>query len=536
MRKKLFLLSSLFLLLCSLFPAIAFGASSGNISVYVSGQKLTFSSPPFEAHYTTLVPMRGVFEKVGATLIYDAKTKTIKAVKGSTTVLLVVGQNVAFVNGESVMLTTPAVQKNGVTFVPLRFITQALSCQVAYDPIKKRIDITPAPASSTPPASSGNSNTNTGTASSNGSSGDAASTNLSIEEVGKLADRVVYIETYDAAQRPIASGSGVVVGANGDILTNDHVIEGASSASVVFSDGTKVSTQTVTIADETRDLALLQISKTNLPSVTIGDSSKLVLGQQVVAIGSPLGLSGTLTVGVVSSTVRQVDGENYIQTSTPIDHGSSGGALFNLHGELVGITSAFIDSSANLGLAIPSNDVKQFLSQPRQTLAMASVNPAPASSSASASGSVTADDVQNYLSSEYATLTYKDLQLDFDWYVHVDAEGTFYVAGFMQDGMQWVNWEDEQDADPDTLPLAVAFIANALKDHFGLTDTFITFITDFHVNEYPDGMSSDYVTTDGSGYRIQLPFIYGVPDYSTNTLYYNDNPADSDVIDTMPLS
>lgn len=536
MRQKFALLSAIVILLCALSPSIAFGAANSPISVYVNGQKLSFSAPPYEANYTTLVPMRGIFEKLGAALTYDPKTQTVKAIKNDTVVQLIVGQNVAFVNGEAVKLTTPAVQKKGVTFVPLRFVSQALSCQVAYDPSKKRIDIaySSVPAPTVDPGSS--SNADPSAASTAGSSGTSASSdNLSIEEVGKLADRVVLIKTFDAGQKPIASGSGVIVGANGEILTNDHVIEGASSASVTFSDGTSAVTQTVTLADKSRDLALLQISKTNLPTATIGDSAQLALGQQVVAIGSPLGLSGTLTVGVISAKSRVVEGETYLQTSAQIDHGSSGGALFNMHGELVGITTAFFESSANLGFAIPSNDVKQFLAQPRQILAMATVNPASSSPPPSPSGGFTTRDVQNYLSENYAALTYDGMPIDMEWIVTTSKDGSYLIGAYAQDGAQWSDWMDEQLSNPYVLPAAVAYVSDALRDRFGLTDMFISFTTDFYFDYYPASVPAEYVTRDGSGYRVRLPFIFGQADYDKNVLFYNDNPVYSDELETIPL-
>lgn len=535
MRKKLFLLSCIFLLFCAFSPAVAFGAASSAISVYVGGQKLTFSSPPYAAHYTTLVPMRGIFEKLGATLTYDSKTQTVKAVKGSTVVQLVVGQPVAFVNGDAVKLTAPAVQKSGVTFVPLRFVSQALACTVAYDPAKQRIDITPTDTAST--ASSGSSSDSAVAPPSPSAS---SASNMSIEEVGKLADRVVYIETYDAGNNVIASGSGVVTGANGEILTNAHVIEGAASAKVVFNDGSSVTTSTVALIDKTRDLALLQVSKTDLPQVAIGDSGKLVLGQEVVAIGSPLGLSGTLTVGYISATTRQVDGETFIQTSTPIDHGSSGGALFNLHGELVGITSAFIESSANLGLAIPSNDVSAFLAEPRSSIPMASANPQTVGASTGTSGSISVSpsDVQQYLIDEYSSLTYDNGNaLDLDWRVTVSSSGDSYIiGGFIGDYSQYQQWNSLSQQDDSVYPGLIAYVSKGLKDHFGIRNVYfgLTLITNF--SSYPSGFPSEDVTMDSGSYWVSYTIGVGAVDYDDNAVYYTSDPERNSDVQKFPLN
>ena len=173
------------------------------------------------------------------------------------------------------------------------------------------------------------------------------------------------------------SGSGFVIGSNGSssyILTNYHVIDGVSDIKVFFSDG-KSYDATLVGGEKENDIAVLKIDVGNLQTVTLGDSDQLNVGEDVYAIGNPLGeLTFTFTGGYVSAKDRSVtmsDGTvmNMLQTDTAINSGNSGGALFNSYGEVVGITNAKYSSSSssgsasidNIGFAIPINHVKNII-------------------------------------------------------------------------------------------------------------------------------------------------------------------------------
>ena len=167
-----------------------------------------------------------------------------------------------------------------------------------------------------------------------------------------------------------ASGSGFIVTDDGYIVTNYHVIEGANKVKVTTYDNTSYDAEIVG-SDETNDIAVLKIDATGLTPVTLGDSEALSVGDDVVAIGNPLGeLTFTLTSGVVSAMDRQITTSNsvmmnLIQTDCAINSGNSGGALFNMYGEVVGVTNAKYSSNSsteasidNIGFAIPINTVK----------------------------------------------------------------------------------------------------------------------------------------------------------------------------------
>jgi S1-C subfamily serine protease len=169
-----------------------------------------------------------------------------------------------------------------------------------------------------------------------------------------------------------ALGSGVVIDPRGYIVTNNHVVSGARTVQVVLYDGTNMPAS-IAGTDPPDDLAVLKIHPPtgNLTVVTLGDSSKLRVGQEVLAIGNPLGITETVTHGIVSALGRTVsEGQggavirNAIQTDAPINPGNSGGALIDLQGNLVGIpTLTAIDPEFNtpangVGFAIPSNRVR----------------------------------------------------------------------------------------------------------------------------------------------------------------------------------
>ncbi len=154
-------------------------------------------------------------------------------------------------------------------------------------------------------------------------------------------------------------GSGVIMSVQGYILTNYHLIENADEIAVLLADGTTVEAN-VLGADPETDLAVLTIDVKNLPEIVISDSSKLQVGDVVLAIGNPFGFGQTVTQGIVSATGRDRLGintfENFIQTDAAINPGNSGGALINAYGELVGINTAIFSRSGGyqgIGFAIP---------------------------------------------------------------------------------------------------------------------------------------------------------------------------------------
>jgi len=163
-------------------------------------------------------------------------------------------------------------------------------------------------------------------------------------------------------------GSGVIIdGKRGFILTNQHVIFKSKTITVGLKDGREFKAQIVG-ADPDSDLAVLRISSPKaLPDITMGDSSNLMIGETVIAIGNPFGFSNTVTTGVISATNRSVRSEDivyhdFIQTDASINPGNSGGPLLNINGELIGINTAIYAKAQGIGFAIPINTAKRIVS------------------------------------------------------------------------------------------------------------------------------------------------------------------------------
>jgi serine protease Do len=196
--------------------------------------------------------------------------------------------------------------------------------------------------------------------------------------VKQIGEAVVQVKT------PEGLGSGFFINDEGYLITNFHVIEGETEISVEVyrqTDGQldrETYRQVKIIAiNKFHDLALLHIEDKGAPkfkSVTLGSSDALNVGDGVFAIGSPLGLERTVTQGILSTKTRELEGELYLQTSTQINPGNSGGPLFNLAGEVVGVTNMKITFGEGLGFAIPVELVKSFLDH-RDAFAYSTDNP-----------------------------------------------------------------------------------------------------------------------------------------------------------------
>ena len=223
-----------------------------------------------------------------------------------------------------------------------------------------------------------------------GNSGSVSATNVTyaVSPEGAQTPRMVYennaksvvavsstVQTnyYGQTRQGTSTGSGFIISDDGYVVTNHHVVEGATDVTVTLSTGDEYTAKVIG-SDSLNDVALLKVEATGLPAVKLGSSDKLAIGDMVCAIGNPLGsLTATLTVGYVSGKDRQVTTDNstinMIQTDAAINSGNSGGALFNSYGEVVGITNAKYSSSSssgsasidNIGFAIPINHVKNII-------------------------------------------------------------------------------------------------------------------------------------------------------------------------------
>ena len=181
-------------------------------------------------------------------------------------------------------------------------------------------------------------------------------------------------EGGNGLSRKVSSlGSGFVIDPGGLVVTNNHVIEGADEILVNFTDGTSLKVTKVLGHDPKTDLALLKVEpKKPLKAVTFGDSAKMRVGDWVMAIGNPFGLGGSVTVGIISATRRDINAgpyDDFLQTDAAINRGNSGGPLFNMDGEVIGVNTAIISPSGGsigIGFAVPSNSAVLVLDQLKQ--------------------------------------------------------------------------------------------------------------------------------------------------------------------------
>ncbi|GLX67646.1 stalk domain-containing protein [Paenibacillus glycanilyticus] len=311
-------------------------AKTSTISVYVDDQKLSLSKAPYTKNGVTYVPMRELFKALDASVTWEAKAQTIIVRKDSTSITLTIGNKVALINGKSVKLDAAPEIKSNTTFVPARFVAESLGGTVKWDNAKQAVRITT----------------------------EEYEYEKEYEQLQEeLKNRPKYtpqqiVEKYDDSVVTITTnlglGSGVVIG-DRYILTNYHVMQDASSATVVTVDNKEIKVSGVAAYSEDNDLAIIQTDRSiGATPVELGYGSLSVSkGDKVVAIGSPLGLQNTVSDGLVSGVVY-IGNTRYIQTSAPIDHGSSGGALFDEYGELIGITSRGLTSQADLNFAVSS--------------------------------------------------------------------------------------------------------------------------------------------------------------------------------------
>lgn len=167
---------------------------------------------------------------------------------------------------------------------------------------------------------------------------------------------------------PRGSGSGVIINPDGYIVTNNHVIKGASRIVVTLQDKRQLEGRVIG-ADAASDLAVVKVEQKNLPVATLADSDKVKVGEWVIAVGNPLGVGTTVTAGIISAVREAPDGSPYksvLQTDAAINQGNSGGALADIKGRLLGINSFILSptgSSIGLGFAIPSNTMQKVISE-----------------------------------------------------------------------------------------------------------------------------------------------------------------------------
>ena len=175
-----------------------------------------------------------------------------------------------------------------------------------------------------------------------------------IPTIAKAASGSIVTIVMAIKDKPISQGTGFLVSPDGLIVTNYHVIETGDVAIVKFPDGRVLSVDGVLAADKARDLAIIKIHGRSFRTVILGNSDRVEVGESVVAIGNPLSLESTVSNGIVSGMrTSEARGGKFLQTTAPISPGSSGGPLFNMEGEVIGINTMYLEGGENLNFIPP---------------------------------------------------------------------------------------------------------------------------------------------------------------------------------------
>ena len=189
--------------------------------------------------------------------------------------------------------------------------------------------------------------------------------NISAQSTVREADPFFGLFGLGAERQAQSLGSGFIVDRNGIVVTNAHVVEGASRVTVTLLDGRELQADLLG-SDRDADIAVLKVKATNLPALPLGRSSDLMIGETVIAIGNPFGLSNTVTTGVLSAVGRTIPSErgerlftDFLQTDASINPGNSGGPLVNVGGDVIGINSAIISGATGIGFAIPADRARR---------------------------------------------------------------------------------------------------------------------------------------------------------------------------------
>lgn len=172
--------------------------------------------------------------------------------------------------------------------------------------------------------------------------------------IARVNEAVITLETKKGI------GTGFVVNPEGEALTCNHVVAGAKEIKVTLANETEATAQVVA-RDESRDLALLKLDRTGLPAVVFTPAAQLRPGATVVAVGAPFGLENSVTQGVVSAVGREIKGQEYLQIDAALNEGNSGGPVINAEGEVVGVATSVVAEADNVGFALPSEAVLEFL-------------------------------------------------------------------------------------------------------------------------------------------------------------------------------
>lgn len=358
-KKLLSRLLSFLLLFTILTPELAAAADStglpaGSIALYIGSNKAYVDNveklidpsnstvTPIIQNSRTVLPVRFVSENYGYTVQWNGSNKEVTVKNGEDTVVMQVNNKTMYRNGVAFVNDVAPFIKNNRTYIPIKALSESMGKNVFYD--RKLVLISDQGTAF---------NTQLDQPLINEVLSKYTDIKMTVEQIAAFDKSTVMITCLDSNKTPYAQGSGFYIG-NGIIVTNYHVIADAQSMIAETEDNKKYDIQGVVASDQSLDLAMLKTNiEPTMDPLKLGFNKTLVKGEQIVTIGSPEGLKNTVSDGIISG-FRTDGGVNLIQISAPITFGSSGGPLFNMYGQVIGVNSSGM-SSGNLNFAISIN-------------------------------------------------------------------------------------------------------------------------------------------------------------------------------------
>lgn len=467
--KKQLISALLTISLITPFNAVPSFAGS-NIEVLVNGKTINFDVQPTVINGRTMIPVRYTTEALGALVNWDGPANTVIITSEGKLIKLPINSYTASLNGQSVSLDAPATIIDGRTLVPARFIAESLGAKVNWDATERTVII------STSNATTGQTIPQT------------SRKEYSATEINRFSESVVTLINHQNNGGE-TQGSGFVITSDGQIATNYHVIKSAASIDIYFQSGEKISGDFTVIGyNENLDLAVIKPDISKAPALTLGNSDSVAVGQNIYAIGTPKGLSNTLSTGVVSALRDQ-----YIQISAPISHGSSGGALFNSAGEVIGITSAGVDDGQNLGFAIPVNMLKNL--QKDKNIRLSQLFP---TSNQSAS-KMSIEEYEKYLKDKYTYIQvpYGALHIS-NFGAAISPQGNLSISCFIRGSDITPFIADCNGANSEKLAQSISTIAFDASKYYGGNCT-LHFMYSAFYEDYTDASSFEHAPLNSPG-------------------------------------
>ena len=332
-----------FIILSLLIPSLAHAA---DIKITVDGELIYTEVPPTIVEGRVLIPVRDIFDALGGSVVWESVYNQVYGSKGARKIWLTIGSSDAYNgNHEPVTLDVPAQIVNGRTMAPLRFIAESLGCQVDWDPVNMVVSI------------------------------EQEATSPTEDAFTLVKSSIVEIKQGDAL------GTGFFFSNPDEIITNLHVVNGTGDIEVTTYNN-KTYKADIESLEPIEDIAILKLDNTSdtyNPIYSYKTLGSLQEGEGVIAIGNPFGFENSLSTGIISG-IRTIDDINQIQitspdspgnssliqTTAPISPGNSGGPLLTMDGDVIGITSYYIEGGENLNFAIPIDDYFSLKSHPPQ--------------------------------------------------------------------------------------------------------------------------------------------------------------------------